>query len=198
MKDPVLLGEIERADDGTLRILAPSIGWWSDPPHRGAWVGPGSAIGTIRRLNQRYRLLLPDGAAGRVGGAAGGRNRRPVAYGEVLFELTPLASTEFDEPSDDQAELGHPPDAGLASDQFAVVAPSDGVFYRRATPEAPAFVDRGGRIRLGQPVGLVEVMKTFNQILYDGPGFPSEAEVVEIRADDGEEIRAGQILIVVR
>ena len=41
-------------------------------------------------------------------------------------------------------------------------------------------------------------MKTFNQILYDGPGVPDEAEVVEVRASDAQEVAAGQVLIVVR
>ncbi len=41
-------------------------------------------------------------------------------------------------------------------------------------------------------------MKTFNQILYEGPGFPDQAEVIEIRVRDAEEVRAGQVLIVVR
>ena len=50
----------------------------------------------------------------------------------------------------------------------------------------------------GQVVGLVEVMKTFNQIQYGGAGLPEEAEVLEIRADEGAEIRAGQVLVVVR
>ena len=56
----------------------------------------------------------------------------------------------------------------------------------------------GGRLRSGQAVGLVEVMKTFNQILYGGPGLPAEVTVVEIRCEDGDEIQAGQVLIVVR
>ena len=47
-------------------------------------------------------------------------------------------------------------------------------------------------------MGLVEVMKTFNQIQYGWPGLPDEAEVIEIRVEEGAEIRAGQILVVVR
>jgi biotin carboxyl carrier protein len=53
-------------------------------------------------------------------------------------------------------------------------------------------------VRRGDAVGLVEVMKTFNQILYDGPGFPEEAEVVEVRCEDGQEVRVGEVLVVVR
>ncbi|ANM32047.1 hypothetical protein ABI59_03000 [Acidobacteria bacterium Mor1] len=77
-------------------------------------------------------------------------------------------------------------------------APTDGVFYRRPSPDAPAFVEAGQRVRGGQPVGLVEVMKTFNQVRYGGDDLPDEAEVVEIRADDGQEVQAGQVLIVVK
>jgi biotin carboxyl carrier protein len=40
-------------------------------------------------------------------------------------------------------------------------------------------------------------MKTFNQIVYGGPGLPEEAEVVEIRCADGAEVSAGQTLMVV-
>jgi acetyl-CoA carboxylase biotin carboxyl carrier protein len=78
-----------------------------------------------------------------------------------------------------------------------VVSPSDGVFYRKPSPDAPAFVEVGASVSAGQAVGLVEVMKTFNQILYGGPGFPEPATVVEIRADDTAEVRAGQVLLVV-
>ena len=80
----------------------------------------------------------------------------------------------------------------------AVTAPTDGVFYRRPAPDAAPFVEPGGRVEAGQPVGLVEVMKTFNQILYGGPGFPDSAEVLEIRAEEGAEIRSGDVLVVVR
>ncbi len=41
-------------------------------------------------------------------------------------------------------------------------------------------------------------MKTFNQILYEGPGFAEQAEVLEVRAADAQEVRAGDVLVVVR
>ena len=79
-----------------------------------------------------------------------------------------------------------------------VKAPMPGTFYRRPDPSSPPFVEVGDRIRTGQPVGLVEVMKTFNQIAYGGGGDPEEAEVVEIRRGDAEEVDAGDVLVVVR
>ena len=66
------------------------------------------------------------------------------------------------------------------------------------TPGARPFVEPGTALRAGQVVGLVEVMKTFNQILYGGAGFPERAEVVEVRCGDAQEVRAGQILMVIR
>ena len=41
-------------------------------------------------------------------------------------------------------------------------------------------------------------MKTFNPIAYGGAGFPDEAEVVDILAADGQEVRAGQALLVLK
>ena len=86
----------------------------------------------------------------------------------------------------------------VADGQYAVTAPTDGIYYARPTPDAPPFVTSGAVIRTGQPVGLVEVMKTFNQILYGGDGLPDEAEIVEIHCVDGDEIDAGKLLMTVK
>ena len=82
---------------------------------------------------------------------------------------------------------------------LAIGAPTDGVFYRSPSAGREA-VRRRRRPRqvTGRPIGLIEVMKTFNPITYGGPGFPDEAEVVEILAADGQEVRAGQALVVVK
>ena len=53
-------------------------------------------------------------------------------------------------------------------------------------------------MRRGDAVGLVEVMKTFNRIVFDGPGFPDEARVTEIRVPDGREVHPGQVLVLLR
>ena len=120
-----------------------------------------------------------------------------VAYGTLLFALAPLTSEELS-PAEAADRTRHPQGADLPVGARAVVAPTDGVFYRRAAPGAPAFVELGQTVRTGQALGLVEVMKTFNQVLYGGPDLPDVATVVEIRAEDGQEIRAGQVLLLVR
>jgi acetyl-CoA carboxylase biotin carboxyl carrier protein len=199
LSEPTLLGTVEHEDDGALRILAPGVGWWSEIPHHGALLGPGSSIGCLYRLNRRFRLVLPDGASGRVTDGLPTHRVIAVEHGQVLFRLAPVCSDGLDEIGVvEQATLGHPAGADLPPGTRAIVSPTDGVFYRKSSPDAPAFVEPGQKVGLGQTVGLVEVMKTFNQILYEGPGFPDQAEVVEVRVEDAAEVRSGQVLVVLR
>lgn len=194
----VRLVRVERGEDGRLRVLSPGVGWWLDHPHPGALVGPGSRVGAFARLNRRDVLVLPPQAAGRVMGPLPRDRAVPVEYGQPLFQLAPVEAVERDALQADPGGPGHPADAGNPPGTWAVVSPTDGIFYQRPSPGARAFVEPGSRVRAGQPLGLVEVMKTFNPIPYGGPGLPEVAEVVEIRCGDAEEVRAGQVLMLVR
>ncbi len=198
MNEPILMAKIDVVEGGRIAVLAPLVGTWTDHPHGGALVGPGSRVGFLSHLTRRFALVLPDGAAGRV--AQGVPRDRAVAveYGQVLFQLSPVEAVERQTVSEDAGTLGRPPGADLPPGTWAVVSPTDGVFYRRPSPASPPFVEEGSRIRAGDPIGLVEVMKTFNQIAYGGPGLPEEAQVVQIRRGDAEEVRAGDVLLVVR
>jgi len=162
---------------GTLR--APKLGLYADHPQNGSLVEPGSSIGTLTQLGNRYLLVVPDGVAGRVVFAGRPQDRLPVGYGETLFGITAFA-------------------AGSARNSLEIVAPTDGVFYRAPAIDAKPYVAVGDRVTVGKPVGLIEVMKTFNPITYGGTGFPDEAEVTEILAADAQEVRAGQALVVVK
>lgn len=197
MNEPILIARVARLDDGRLGVLSPLVGTWAGHPHAGALVGPGSNVGFLGHLNRRFALVLPEGAAGRVVGGLPRDRTVSVEYGQVLFRLAPVSAGE-EAAEADTGILGHPAEAGLEPGTRAVMSPTDGVFYTRPSPDAAPFVEAGRRIHAGEPVGLVEVMKTFNQILYGGPGFPEEAVVLEIRCADAEEVRAGQILVVVR
>lgn len=185
---------IQGPEEGPWDLLAPAVGWWQDLPLRGAWLAPGADVGTLRTLNRRTTLYLPDSHAGRVDLVSTARVVA-VGYGDVLLRLGPLA-TEAAVAARAASDAPHRGD--LPDGTRALVAPTDGVFYRGPDPQSPPFVEVGEKIRSGQPIGLVEVMKTFNQIAYGGPGLPAEAEVMEIRCADGEEIARGDVLLVVR
>lgn len=198
MNEPIVRARVEAGADGALRVLAPHVGLWSFHPHPGALVGPGSRIGILERLGRRYALVLPEHAAGRVAGPIAPDRTIPVAYGALLFELAPLSASDRTGLLEEAKAVGTGAELSLPEGQFAVAAPTDGIFYRSPAPGTPPFVAVGDRVRAGQPLGLVEVMKTFNQIGYGGPGFPEEAEVVAIRVGDRDEVRAGQVLVIVK
>jgi biotin carboxyl carrier protein len=197
VNEAVLLVHVERGEDGQVGVRSPRVGVWSGIPSAGALVGPGSPLGTLAVLNRRYVLVLPEGAGGRIAGPLPPDRAAPIEFGQLLFRLAPVAAGASGLP--EGAEPAEAPGrSGLSPGTWAVVSPTDGVFYRHPSPEGKPFVDVGSRVRTGQPLGLVEVMKTFNPILYGGPGLPEEAEVIEIRCGDSADVRAGQILMVVR
>jgi biotin carboxyl carrier protein len=183
-------------DDGGLVVRAPCVGLWCDPPPPGRPLGPGSDVGTLVRLNRRFRLLMPEGSAGLVGEGVPALRVVPVEYGQTLFRLAAAKPAQAAAPTRALRE-GGAADTDLPDGTHAVLAPTDGVFYRRPSPDAAPFIEVGSRIAQGDAVGLVEVMKTFNQIVYGGAGLPERAEVIEIRCEDAQEVRAGQLLVLV-
>lgn len=198
MNEPLLTVGVEEGADGRLRIISPRVGIWSEHPHPGALLGPGSRVGWLEHLNRRFALVLPDGASGRVRAEPLRDRAVAVEYGQVLLELRPVLGDDAHGLAQEERVSGHHALVDVEPGLHAVVAPTDGVFYRAGTPGGKPFVEVGVRIRAGQPLGLIEVMKTFSQIQYGGPGLPDEATVVEIRGADAGEVRAGQVLVVVR
>ena len=192
-EERVLVG-VSGTAEGPWEVTSPGVGWWTAAPRSGELVGPGSTVGVLTQLHRRTVLCLPDSHVGRVEGAPRAR-KVAVAYGQQLFRLAPIEAGGALVAAGAGVDLGAD---DVPEGCLAVVAPTDGVFYRGPDPSSPPFVEMGDRIRLGQPIGLVEVMKTFNQITYAGPGYPKEVEVVEVRRGDAEEVDAGDVLVVVR
>jgi acetyl-CoA carboxylase biotin carboxyl carrier protein len=178
--------------DGNVSVVAPSVGWWTNRPATGSLVDPTQSAGTLEILGVRHRLVLPAGATGRVsGGLTESRQRRiAVEYGQPLFELVPIAA------SDSTATKAGEATQATETGKHLLLAPTDGVFYRRPAPDQPLFLEVGATAATGQTIGLIEAMKTFNYISYAGTGFPEQAKLVEFRCEDGGEVRAGEVLAV--
>jgi oxaloacetate decarboxylase alpha subunit len=70
-----------------------------------------------------------------------------------------------------------------------VESPMVGVFYRRAEPGAPPFVEVGDVVSAGQTLCLLEAMKLFNELKADAPG-----RVVAIHVENGQPVEFGQLL----
>jgi acetyl-CoA carboxylase biotin carboxyl carrier protein len=67
-----------------------------------------------------------------------------------------------------------------------------GRFYGRPSPTEPAFVTAGDSVKQGQTIGLLEVMKTFNRLVYQGETLPAEAVVERIVPEDGADVVRGE------
>lgn len=75
----------------------------------------------------------------------------------------------------------------------AVKAPMTGTFYAAASPDLPPYIKVGDRINVGQPVCIVEAMKTFNEIESEVSGI-----VEKILVRNQEPVEFGQALILVK
>jgi acetyl-CoA carboxylase biotin carboxyl carrier protein len=74
----------------------------------------------------------------------------------------------------------------------AVRSPMVGVFYRAPSPKDPPFVEVGSKIKRGDPLCLIEVMKLFTTITADRDG-----RISQILPANGDLVEFDQILFVV-
>jgi acetyl-CoA carboxylase biotin carboxyl carrier protein len=76
--------------------------------------------------------------------------------------------------------------------QHEVVSPLPGIFYRRPSPEAAPYKQEGDRVKAGDVIGLVEVMKQFTEVHADAPG-----KVVRFLVENEAPVEPGQPLLLV-
>jgi acetyl-CoA carboxylase biotin carboxyl carrier protein len=68
-----------------------------------------------------------------------------------------------------------------------------GIFYRQPSPDADPFVEEGDRVQAGDVVGLIEVMKLFNEIIA-----PVTGVVTRIVVDNQERVEENQPLLYIQ
>ncbi len=177
-------------------LRSPAVGIVEGLPEVGAHLGALASFASLRILNRPLRVQLPLGVQGFVVERFVAEMRAPVEYDQPLLRIAVLAAQAAEsEASTDSGALAAG-DAG--ADVITVTAPSEGVFYLRPKPDAPAYVSVGSSVSTGMVLGLVEVMKCFNPIAYGGPGLPVSGVVAEILVRDGSEVKHGQVLIRVK
>ncbi len=119
-----------------------------------------------------------DGASVRVArnlNAPGPRTRPPEG---------PVATTIAAAPGEVPIEPSKHP--GL------VASPMVGTAYRGPAPGARPFVDIGSAVKTGEPLIIIEAMKTMNQI----PA-PRDGTVIQILVEDGQPVEYGEPLMII-
>lgn len=76
------------------------------------------------------------------------------------------------------------------SDNSVIKAALPGTFYRRPNPGDPPFVEPGEEITEEQVVGLIEVMKNFQEIKSDRNG-----TVKQFLVDNEAQVEQGQAIL---
>jgi biotin carboxyl carrier protein len=184
--------------EGESEVLSPGVGLYDRPPTVGTYVQAGSFAGYLTVLRRPFHLMVPEGVSGTVTRLQVTRRKERVEFRQVLFQVG-RATSEIG-PSHPFGDANKVVSAGqgMAAGLFVVRSPTDGIFYRRPSPQSPSYVEEGSVVTRGTVMALVEVMKCFNPIVYPGePGYPGRARVARIVAGDATEVKHGSILFYV-
>ena len=73
-----------------------------------------------------------------------------------------------------------------------VASPMVGTAYLAPEPGARPFVEVGTVVKTGEPLMIIEAMKTMNQIPAPRPG-----TVIQVLVDDGQPVEYGQPLMII-
>jgi biotin carboxyl carrier protein len=73
--------------------------------------------------------------------------------------------------------------------KLEIRSPLPGTFYRASSPDMPHFKSDGDTVAASDTIGLIEVMKTFQEV-------PAGVDGRNIRflVDDDEPVMAGQVI----
>jgi acetyl-CoA carboxylase biotin carboxyl carrier protein len=71
-----------------------------------------------------------------------------------------------------------------------ILSPLPGTFYRKPAPDKPFYKSEGDTVSVGDVIGLIEVMKSFNEVKADQAG-----KIIKFIADNEEPVMAGQPLV---
>jgi len=73
-----------------------------------------------------------------------------------------------------------------------VTSPMVGTFYRAPAPDAPPYVEVGGRIGSGTVLCIIEAMKLMNELESE-----VEGTVVKVLVENAQPVEYGQVLFLV-
>ena len=106
---------------------------------------------------------------------------------QVVYETRPASSNR---PASGEVKEAVKAAVPLSA-KTTIKSPMVGTFYASPAPEAPAFLQVGSEIQVGQVICIVEAMKLMNEIKAEVKG-----KIVEILVHNGDPVEFGQALFV--
>ncbi len=80
----------------------------------------------------------------------------------------------------------------MATKRIEVRAPMSGIFYRKPSPDAAAYVGIGDTVKKKQVLGLLETMKVYQKVKC-----PANGKVVEILAENENPLKDDDLIFVI-
>jgi acetyl-CoA carboxylase biotin carboxyl carrier protein len=118
-----------------------------------------------------------------------------VAAAPQVYQVSAPAAAPAPAPAATQEapKAAAPAAPAVNTNNFVTIkSPMIGTFYRRSSPDKPAFVEIGTEISAGATVCIIEAMKLFNEIESDVKG-----KIVKILVDDAQPVEYDQPLFLV-
>ncbi len=170
--------------EGGWKLGSPAPGLFR-PAVRGAYRRLGmEVIGTLEVLGSLHELVLPAGVTGWLEQKSEGA--RPVVYGDLVGFLYPAQQVAG---ASEVVAAAPADDPGITGPVFR--SPTSGRYYGRSSPDKPPFVVAGAELLPGATICLLEVMKTFHRVTFDG----ERCRVRELLVADGADVNAGDPLL---
>lgn len=108
------------------------------------------------------------------------------AYAPAPAAPAPAAPAPAAAPAANEAEV-----ADDESNYVAIKSPMVGTFYRSPAPDKPIYVKVGDSIAVGDTVCIIEAMKLFNEIEFEGEG-----TIVKFLIEDSQPVEYDQPLFL--
>ena len=193
MKSKIL---ISAQEEGLYRILSPAVGYYFNIPRNNTFLSEGSYAGQLKILNTTFNLYLPQRVLGRVCYSGDVAKSMAVQYQQELFSLH--ADPAVLEQANNRENTGKLAKE-LGGEGTTITAFTTGIFYRRPSQDAPAFVEEGEEIKKGKVLGLIEVMKAFNHLVFQGADGDDEGSwrIKKIVVEDAAEVKLGEPLFLI-
>ncbi len=145
-----------------------------------------------KELIRELAALLEETGLSEIEITDEGRSLRVSRAGTVnaVAAATPASTPAAPPATGEAAPVA--PDADLSQHPGAVLSPMVGTAYVAPEPGAPPFVTVGDTVSEGQPLLIVEAMKTMNQI----PA-PRSGKITRILVTDAQPVEYGDPLMII-
>jgi acetyl-CoA carboxylase biotin carboxyl carrier protein len=120
------------------------------------------------------------------------RHSGSVANAPAAMPMNTMVIPASIQPEIPAASVITAPQASAAPEGFVQKSPMVGTFYRSPNPEAPAFVNVGDTVTVGQTLCIIEAMKLLNEIESEKAGV-----IKQILCENGQGVEFDQPLFII-